>query len=108
MYEYCSSKFALQGLSQSLRIELRPLGIDLLMVSPGTTKTEFYDRVVHGRGEVPWNKGPGVPSATVARRTVRAIEKGKREIIPNVLGGLLVWANHRAPWIVDHFLNRYA
>lgn len=108
MYEYCSSKFALQGLSQSLRIELRSLGIDLLMVSPGTTETEFYDRVVHGRGEVPWNKGPGVPSATVARRTVRAIEKGKREIIPNILGSLLVWANHRAPGIVDRFLNRYA
>lgn len=108
MHEYCSSKFALQGLCQSLRVEFRPLGIDLLMVSPGTTETEFYDSVVHGRGEVPWNKGRGVSSATVARKTVQAIRQGKREIVPNFFGRLLLWAHKYAPHLVDRFMVPYA
>ena len=108
MSEYCSSKFALQGLSQSLRIELQSVGIDLLMVSPGTTETEFYNSVVHGRGKVPWPKGRGTSSAGVARSTVKAIRRGKREIIPNFLGWWLVWANKSAPGVVDYFLKKYA
>src|SRR5581483_9150141 len=41
--EYCASKFAVRGLSESLRPELARTGIDLLLVSPGTTDTEFFD-----------------------------------------------------------------
>jgi len=108
MHEYCASKFALQGFSQSLRVELRREGIDLLMVSPGTTDTEFYDNVVHGKGNVPWNKGRGTPVAVVARKTVRAMQRGQREIVPNFLGRLLLWAHRRAPHLVDWYLERFA
>ena len=108
MSEYCSSKFALQGLSQSLRVELKKIGIDLLMVSPGTTRSEFFDSVVHGRGETPFPKGRGTTAATVARKTVEAMRKGKREIIPSFSGWWLVWANKNAPGIVDYFMGRYA
>ena len=108
MHEYCSSKFALQGLSQSLRVELRASGIDLLMVSPGTTDTEFYENVVHGHGEVPWNKGRGTPVQQVAQKTLRAMRKGRREIVPNLRGWLLLWANRHAPQLVDRFLARFA
>lgn len=108
MHEYCTSKFALQGFSQSLRIELRAEGVDLLMVSPGTTDTEFYDNVVHGRGNVPWNKGRGTPVAAVAKKTVRAMQLGKREIVPNLPGQLLLWANRHAPQWVDRVLERFA
>ena len=108
MHEYCTSKFAMQGFSQSLRIELRAEGVDLLMVSPGTTDTEFYDNVVHGRGNVPWNKGRGTPVAVVAKKTVRAMQLGKREIVPNLNGRLLLWANRHAPHWVDRVLERFA
>ena len=108
MHEYCTSKFALQGFSQSLRIELRPEGVDLLMVSPGTTDTEFYDNVVHGRDKVPWNKGRGTPVATVAKKTVHAMRLGKREIVPNFHGQMLLWANRHAPHWVDRVLERFA
>ncbi len=108
MHEYCTSKFAMQGFSQSLRIELRAEGVDLLMVSPGTTDTEFYDNVVHGRGNGPWNKGRGTPVAVVAKKTVRAMQLGKREIVPNLNGRLLLWANRHAPHWVDRVLERFA
>ena len=77
MHEYCTSKFALQGFSQSLRIELRAEGVDLLMVSPGTTDTKFYDNVVHGHGQVPWNKGRGTPVVTVAKKNSPRHSAGK-------------------------------
>jgi NAD(P)-dependent dehydrogenase (short-subunit alcohol dehydrogenase family) len=39
---YCSSKFAVEGLSESARHELRPLGIWVVLVEPGTFKTEIF------------------------------------------------------------------
>jgi short-subunit dehydrogenase len=108
MNEYCASKFAMQGLSQSLRVEFKKSGIDLLVVSPGTTQTEFYDHVVHGRGDAPWSTGGGVTPDDVARATAKAMQRGRREIFPNFRGRLLVWANRAAPALVDRFMARYA
>jgi NAD(P)-dependent dehydrogenase (short-subunit alcohol dehydrogenase family) len=41
---YCASKFAVEGLSEALRVELAPLGIHVVLVEPGTFKTEIFDR----------------------------------------------------------------
>ncbi len=38
---YISSKFALEGLSESLRFELAPFGIDVIIIEPGVIKTDF-------------------------------------------------------------------
>ncbi|MEE3219821.1 MAG: SDR family NAD(P)-dependent oxidoreductase [Planctomycetota bacterium] len=107
MSEYCASKFAMQGLSQSLRIELRQVGIDLLMISPGTVETEFYDNVIAGRDGAGWQRGYSVSGEDVARATIKAMRRGKREIFPNFIGRLLVWANSKAPAVVDRVLARY-
>ncbi len=37
---YCASKFALEGWSESLRHELRPFGVRIVLVEPGTYRTE--------------------------------------------------------------------
>ena len=39
---YCSSKWALEGFSESLRYELKPFGIDVLLIEPGTYKTKIF------------------------------------------------------------------
>ena len=41
---YAGSKFALEGLSESLRAELRPFGIHVSLVEPGFVKTSFVDK----------------------------------------------------------------
>lgn len=39
---YNASKFAVEGLMETLRHELKPLGIQVAMVEPGVIKTPFY------------------------------------------------------------------
>jgi NAD(P)-dependent dehydrogenase (short-subunit alcohol dehydrogenase family) len=41
---YVASKFALEGMSESLRRELLLYGIDVIVVGPGTVKTPMFDK----------------------------------------------------------------
>ena len=40
---YCSTKFAVEGLSEALHTELAPLGIKVTVVEPGYFRTDFLD-----------------------------------------------------------------
>ena len=42
---YISSKFALEGLSESLRLEMAPFGVDVIIIEPGVIKTNFFNPV---------------------------------------------------------------
>lgn len=41
---YSASKFALEGLSESLAMEVKPFGINVTIVEPGTFKTDFLSQ----------------------------------------------------------------
>jgi short-subunit dehydrogenase len=104
--EYCASKFAVRGLSQSLRAELAPLGVDLLLVSPGTTETEFFERAIDAR-KLPWSDGRAMTAADVARQTVRAMRSGRSEIVLGSQAKLLAWAQRLVPGVVARVLAKY-
>ena len=42
---YQSSKFALEGLSESMRYELEEFGINIIIVEPGVIKTNFFENI---------------------------------------------------------------
>lgn len=42
---YHASKWGLEGLSESMRYELAPLGIDVVMVEPGPFETNFFGNI---------------------------------------------------------------
>ncbi|TWT90699.1 Diacetyl reductase [(S)-acetoin forming] [Pseudobythopirellula maris] len=105
--EYCASKFALRGLSEAIRPELRRSGIGLLLVSPGTVATEFFDHVVDKRNDPPWGKPRGVTPERVARRTVRAMKWRRREIVVGCAAHAMVLANRLFPRLVRCALRRY-
>jgi short-subunit dehydrogenase len=106
--EYCASKFAVQGFSESLRVELAPHGVDVLVVCPGLTQTEFTASSIDQVKKPDWPQHPGVPAEYVARKTVQAMRSGLREIMPFGWGKVLCLMNSIAPSLVDRFLNRYA
>src|SRR5216684_7141096 len=41
---YCASKFALEGLTDSLRMELRQFGISVSIIEPGAVKTPIWEK----------------------------------------------------------------
>jgi len=105
--EYVASKFALRGWSQSLRAELHGQGVGVLLVSPGTVDTEFFDHLIAQRETIPWRRQRGVSPESVARQAVRAMERRKREIFPNWRGRLFVWASRVSPGLVAWWMRRY-
>ena len=84
--EYAASKFAVRGFSESIRAEWVKEGIDVLVVSPGTTETEFFDQVLEHKGGPGWPEHAPVTAAAVARQTVRAIRRGAARDHPLSLG----------------------
>jgi len=48
---YCSSKFALEGLTDSLRMELREWGISVSIVEPGAIRTPIWEKSLTGATE---------------------------------------------------------
>jgi len=49
---YCASKFALEALSDSLRVEARPFGIHVVVLEPGAIITRFQDRAMKESAKV--------------------------------------------------------
>lgn len=105
--EYCASKFAVHGFSEAIRTELSAEGIDVLVVSPGTTETEFFDRVLDRTSEPGWPQHRPVTAEHVARRTVAAMRAGRREIVPYLWGQVLCGMNRVSPGLVDRVMKRY-
>lgn len=108
--EYCASKFALHGFSDALRAELAPKRIDLLLLSPTTTKTEIFDVAMgdSDKSELGWLKMGAYKASTVARIAARAIRKGRHEVIISPGGKALVWADRLCPPFMDRMIAKFA
>ena len=66
---YSATKFAVEGLSEALRAEVRPFGIHVVLVQPGDFRTGFTD----ARRTVAADGSP------YAARSVRALETAARD-----------------------------
>lgn len=108
--EYCASKFALHGFSDALRAELAPQGIDVLLLSPTTTKTEIFDVAMgdSDKSELGWLKMGAYKASTVARIAARAIRKGRHEVIISPGGKALVWADRLCPPFMNRMIAKFA
>jgi len=105
--EYSASKFALRGWSEAIRTELHSRGIEVLVVSPGTTDTDFFDHLLTKTDSLPWGKQKGISPEAVARQVRRAMQLRRSEIYPNWRGRLLVAVNRWMPKLVDRVMNRF-
>ena len=105
--EYCASKFAIHGFSDAIRAELSQDGIDLLLVSPSTTDSEFFDAAIDDPTKRDWKKGGAMSPEVVASRTLRAIKKRRHEIILTFGGRILVWLDRMIPGIANRIIAKF-
>lgn len=105
--EYCASKFALHGLSDSLRAELAVENIDVLLISPSTTASEFFTVASGDRDRRPKLGGKAMRPEAVARRIAGAMQTGKHEIILTAGGNFLVWLDRLCPPLADYLVARF-
>lgn len=105
--EYCASKFALHGFSDAIRAELASDKIDVLLVSPSTTDSEFFDATIEDNTNKNWKLRGAMPPERVAAKTIRAIRKGRHEIILTIGGRLLVWLDRMVPTLANRILARF-
>lgn len=104
--EYCASKFALHGFSDSLRAELAGERIDVLLVSPSTTDSEFFERELDAT-TVPARPLGKMSAESVARQICRGMERGKADLILSPGGKGLVAINRWFPSVTRFFLARW-
>ncbi|HJX00125.1 MAG TPA: SDR family oxidoreductase [Terriglobales bacterium] len=74
---YCASKHALEGWAEALRIELRSLGIRVVLVEPGAYKTDIWTRnVIVSRGATDESS----PNKERSRRYVEGVKESQRDM----------------------------
>ena len=104
--EYCASKFALHGFSDSLRAELAGDGIQVTLVSPSTTRSEFFESLIDTDAETASKSLGSWSPQRVARTTLAAIRKRRSEVICSLGGKVLVYADRLSPPLLNKILAR--
>jgi short-subunit dehydrogenase len=104
---YAASKHAMQGFFDSLRIELRADGVDVLVVSPGPVETAIHERRLGADGRLHGGKprrATSMPVDACVRQIVRAIERRDRELVMTAQGKAAVWLRQLAPALLDRLV----
>ncbi len=105
---YSSSKFALNALSESMRVELRSSNIRVVSFYPGVTESEFSrnlltgDATAHSQGRM-----RPTPADRVGRAIVRAARREPRDAYVTLFDRLFVFTASSAPWLMDRMLARF-
>lgn len=68
---YVSTKFAVEGLSESMSYELEPFGIKVAIVEPGVIRTNFADGLVVAKK----SKDPSSPYSQLMQKAANGFEK---------------------------------
>jgi NAD(P)-dependent dehydrogenase (short-subunit alcohol dehydrogenase family) len=72
---YHATKYAVDAISDALRFEVKGFGVDVVIIQPGTIRTEFAATADHGLGVA--GEGPyGNFNEAVGKATTDAYEKG--------------------------------
>jgi len=104
--EYSASKFAVQGWSEALRPEMVRFGIDVIVVCPGLTQTNFSKNMLQQTARMPVDHMRGMTSETVAEAILRALAQGRREVVLTAQGKLLTFLTRFLPGLVDRIASK--
>jgi len=120
MGPYAASKFALEAVSDSLRRELLPFGVDVIVVEPGSVQSRIWDKVqamdLSRYGGTPYERvlprirdvavrsgAEGLPADRVARAVAKALIA--RRPPARILVVASVLSQKLLEWLPDRWLD---
>jgi NAD(P)-dependent dehydrogenase (short-subunit alcohol dehydrogenase family) len=106
---YAASKYAMQGFFDSVRIELRGSGVDVLVVCPGPVATDIGLRGLGGDGTPRGERSRADDSMSVeecSRQIARAMTRRQRELVMTAQARMLRWLKMFAPGFVDGAVDK--
>lgn len=102
---YCSTKFAMTGFFEALRVELAPEGVSVTIAYPGVVATEIRYRGLNAQGHAAGQSGLDERGAMTVEDCARLIRQGmarrERDIVMSAKGKLGRWLKLLAPAVVD-------
>jgi short-subunit dehydrogenase len=99
--EYSASKFAVEGFSEALRAELAKDGIDVLVVAPGLTQTNFSQNMLEQKALLQMDHMRGMTAEDVAASTLCAIERSRPRTVLTFKGKMLALVARFLPRLAD-------
>jgi len=127
MTVYNGTKFAVEGLTEGLHYEVRPLGVDIVMIQPGAFPTEIFGKSTYGSdhaiaeeygelAKVPEQIGKGmgqmfevmkpnpqmVPDAILKLIELPKGQRPLRTVVDGMTGEFVEKANHQ---VKEQYLN---
>jgi short-subunit dehydrogenase len=105
---YSASKYALNSLTDGLRMELAEKGIRFVAVCPGHVKTAFGAHALVGRPPAALERARAfsITAEGCAEAILRAVERGTRTVVVPAAGWILVGLARLLPWLIDWQLAR--
>jgi short-subunit dehydrogenase len=104
--EYSASKFAMCGLTESLRAEFARFEIDVLLIVPGLTRTDLERHYLLSKGRADILMHTGMDPRYVAEQIVRSLKKNKTETVLGSEARWLLRFNKFFPRLTDWIIAR--
>jgi len=107
---YCATKFALCGLTESMRVELKPFGVRVTSVCPTLTATEFFGAREGGTPQSGrrFSRLRGLmPAALVGRKIAATVGKSTPELVFSPGGKTLALLAALSPRLTDAMMGVY-
>lgn len=97
---YAASKHALEGWSESLRLEVNSLGIKVVLVEPGAFQTDIWTRSAVMGKEVTKPSSPNLHRSLNVRERITKIPKDDPVIVARAIAAIAQNANPRLRYLV--------
>jgi NADP-dependent 3-hydroxy acid dehydrogenase YdfG len=106
---YCASKFAVRGLCDSVRLELKPHGVSVTHIAPGFVASQIRAKdnreVVHGNAKDPVPAWLVASAESAAVEIANALSRRKREQVVTFHGKVAVFLERHFSWLVNRFVG---
>jgi short-subunit dehydrogenase len=108
---YSSSKFALQGFLETLRVENLKTGLHVLIACPGFTTSNIRQTALaadgSAQGESPRDEKSMMSAEKVAEEILRAVKKRKKFLVLTSQGKLVILLNKFIPGYIDKMVYNH-